>query len=136
MFRHWIANGRIVLGASLICAPLLLSSCGKKTEQAQTTAGGEYVIDRTVLPIAEPPIVSITEIDARKATPPKRFEVKAPDHAPNVVIVLIDDMGFGCSSAFGGPIYMPTLEKLASSGLRYNRFHTHGTPDGTQPPYQ
>jgi arylsulfatase len=63
-------------------------------------------------------------MDARKATPPARFVVKAPEGAPNVVIVLIDDIGFGHSSAFGGPIRMPTLEKLASRGLRYNRFHT------------
>ena len=41
-----------------------------------------------------------------------------------MVIVLIDDIGFGHSSTFGGPINMPTLEKMASSGLRYNRFHT------------
>jgi hypothetical protein len=50
--------------------------------------------------------------------------VKAPDGAPNVVIVRIDDIGFGSSSAFGGPIRMPTLERLAGSGLRYNRFHS------------
>lgn len=80
--------------------------------------------DRTVLPIAEPPIVPITEIDARKAKAPPRFDVKAPVGAPNVLIVLIDDMGFGQSSAFGGPIQMPTLEKLAANGLKYNKFHT------------
>jgi arylsulfatase len=50
--------------------------------------------------------------------------VKAPEGAPNVVIVLIDDFGFGQSAAFGGPINMPTLSRLASAGLRYNRFHT------------
>jgi arylsulfatase len=50
--------------------------------------------------------------------------VKAPKDAPNVVIVLIDDIGFGHSSAFGGPIQMPTLEKMAANGLKYNRFHT------------
>ena len=49
---------------------------------------------------------------------------EGPDGAPNVLIVLIDDMGFGQSSAFGGPIHMPTLEKLAKNGLRYNQFHT------------
>lgn len=47
-----------------------------------------------------------------------------PTGAPNVVIVLIDDIGFGASSAFGGPIQMPTLDKMATAGLRYNRFHT------------
>lgn len=81
-------------------------------------------LDRTVLPIPEPAVPPITEIDARKAKAPPRFEVNAPQGAPNVVIVLIDDMGFGQSSAFGGPIHMPTCEKLAANGLKYNRFHT------------
>jgi arylsulfatase A-like enzyme len=80
--------------------------------------------DRTVLPIPEPKIPHSTVLDARNATPPPRFEVKAPAKAPNVLIVLIDDMGFGQSSAFGGPIHMPTCEKLAKNGLRYNKFHT------------
>ena len=81
-------------------------------------------LDRTVLPIPEPSPPTITTLDARDAKAPPRFEVKAPAGAPNVVIVLIDDIGFGHSSAFGGPIRMPTLEKLASKGLKYNRFHT------------
>ncbi len=81
-------------------------------------------LDRTVLPIAEPVRKPITTLDAREAKPPARFEVKAPKDAPNVVIVLIDDIGFGHSSAFGGPINMPTVEKMANAGLRYNRFHT------------
>jgi arylsulfatase A-like enzyme len=87
-------------------------------------AAGPAAIDRTVLPIQEPTFPPITELDARKATPPPRFEVKAPGGAPNVLIVLIDDMGFGMSSAFGGPIHMPTVDRLASEGLRYNQFHT------------
>ena len=81
-------------------------------------------IDRSVLPIAEPAVVPIDILDARDAKAPPRFGVTAPEGAPNVVIVLIDDIGFGHSSAFGGPIKMPTLEKLANQGLRYNRFHT------------
>ncbi len=80
--------------------------------------------DRTVLPLAEPPVVPITEVDARQAKAPARFEVKAPPRAPNVVIVLIDDIGFGHAGTFGGPIHMPTLQSLADGGLRYNRFHT------------
>ena len=66
-----------------------------------------YPTDRTVLPIPEPVNPPITVLDARNATPPPRFQVKAPQNAPNVLIVLIDDMGFGQSSAFGGPIHMP-----------------------------
>ena len=81
-------------------------------------------LDRTVLPIPEPTYPPITELDVRNAKAPPRFEVKAPAGAPNVLIVLIDDMGFGQSSAFGGPIHMPTVERLARNGLRYNQFHT------------
>jgi arylsulfatase len=81
-------------------------------------------LDRTVLPIPEPKRPAITEFDARKATAPPRFEVKAPAGAPNVLLIMIDDMGFGMSSAFGGPIHMPTVERLADNGLRYNHFHT------------
>ncbi len=87
-------------------------------------AWAQPTIDRTVLPVHEPAVTPITELDARKAKAPPRFEVKAPASAPNVVIVLIDDIGFGASSAFGGPIRMPTLERLAGTGLKYNRFHT------------
>lgn len=81
-------------------------------------------IDRTVLPIPEPQYPHSTVFDVRNATPPERFEVKAQANAPNVLIVLIDDMGFGQSSAFGGPIHMPTVDRLANAGLRYNEFHT------------
>jgi arylsulfatase A-like enzyme len=81
-------------------------------------------LDRTVLPIREPQYPAITELDARNAKAPPRFEIKAPAAAPNIVIVLIDDIGFGHSGAFGGPCNMPTLDRLAASGLKYNTFHT------------
>src|SRR5688572_11407714 len=81
-------------------------------------------LDRTVLPIPEPKPATTMELDARNAKAPARFEVKAPENAPNVLVILIDDMGFGQPSAYGGPIHMPTLEKLAKGGLSYNQFHT------------
>jgi arylsulfatase len=87
-------------------------------------AGSADVFDRTVLPISEPKIPPCTIVDVRQAKAPAPFSVKAPAKAPNVLIVLIDDMGFGQSSAFGGPIHMPNLEKMANGGLRYNGFHT------------
>lgn len=95
---------------------LLASSVG--------VASAQEKLDRTVLPIPEPKQPTYSELDARKVQPPPRFEVKAPVGAPNVVIVLIDDVGFGGPSTFGGPIQTPTLDKLAQSGLRYNNFHT------------
>lgn len=81
-------------------------------------------LDRSSLPIKEPIRESYKELDVRNATAPPRFEVKAPKGAPNVVIVLIDDMGFGVSEAFGGPITTPTMDKLADNGIKYNRFNT------------
>jgi arylsulfatase len=57
---------------------------------------------------------------------------QAPHGAPNVLVILTDDVGFGASSAFGGPIPTPTLERLASTGLRYNNFHTTGICSATR----
>jgi len=95
----------------------LATACGA----AATT----HAQDRTTLPIPEPKYPHSTVLDVRNAPPPPpRFEVKPPPGAPNVLIVLIDDMGFGQSAAFGGPIHMPTVERLAGEGLRYNNFHT------------
>ena len=81
-------------------------------------------MDRTVLPIQPPALEPITEMDARNATRPERFEIKAPEGAPNVVIVLIDDIGFGATEPFGGPIETPAFDRLADQGLRFTRFHT------------
>ena len=88
------------------------------------TAKAQTKLDRTVLPIPEPDYPHSTILDARDATPPPRFQITAPEGAPNVIIVLIDDMGFGMSSSFGGPVHMPTAESLASQGLRFTQFHT------------
>ncbi|MGH7586041.1 MAG: arylsulfatase [Gemmatimonadales bacterium] len=112
---------RSTLSAAL-AAGLALWGCREAPRTDSSTSPGEP--DRTILPVAEPYRDPITEIDARNVTPPPRFEVTAPRGAPNVVIVLLDDIGFGHSSAFGGPISMPTLDRLAREGLRYNRFHT------------
>jgi arylsulfatase len=106
--------------SALLTAPVLYS-CATDQKKPPEPAGE---MDRTVLPIKEPTYPAITELDARNATPPERFGVRAPENAPNVLVILIDDIGFGHSSAFGGPIHMPTLERLAARGLKYNRFHT------------
>lgn len=81
-------------------------------------------LNRTVLPIPEPIKKPITILDARNAKAPPRFQVTAPAGVPNVLVILIDDQGFGVSSAFGGPVKEPVLDRLASEGLRYNNFNT------------
>src|SRR5271165_5939839 len=83
-------------------------------------------IRRTVLPIPDVQPFSLTTYDAKNPEtkfPPIR-DLRPPKGAPNVLIVLLDDAGFGASSAFGGPCQTPNAEKLAAGGLKYNRFHT------------
>jgi len=108
--------------AVAIPAARVLADGAAKAPSAPPAA--QQVLDRTVLPIQEPAVPTYTELDARNVPKPARFEVKAPEGAPNVVIVLIDDMGFGVSSTFGGPAHMPNFDALAKEGLRYNNFHT------------
>jgi arylsulfatase A-like enzyme len=81
---------------------------------------------RDVLPIPDPTPEPPTIVDAKDpaATFPPIEQLRPPTGAPNVLIVLIDDAGFGCSSAFGGPCNTPTAERLAGGGLSFNRFHT------------
>ena len=112
-------------GLRLVLATLAFASATSlAAAQGSGSARVEIPTDRTILPIPEPKHPPITTFDVRNATPPPRFLVEAPPGAPNVLIVLIDDMGFGQSSAFGGPVHMPTVEHLAAEGLRYNEFHT------------
>ncbi len=101
-------------------------SCGSNGGSTETTQNDSNSdgLDRTHLPIIPPKAKFYTELDARNATPPEPWSVKAPKEAPNIVIVLLDDMGFGQSSAFGGEVNMPTADKLAAQGIQYNRFHT------------
>lgn len=80
---------------------------------------------RNILPIPQQKKKIVTPYDVRDASQPEDIrELRPPKDAPNVLVILIDDMGFGATSAFGGPCHMPNAEKLAAGGLKYNRFHT------------
>ena len=83
-------------------------------------------IQRSILPIPDRKPVGLTTYDAKD--PDTKFPpitpLRPPAGAPNVLVILLDDVGFGASSAFGGPCQTPTAERLAAKGLRYTRFHT------------
>ena len=83
-------------------------------------------VQRSILPIPDAQHVGVTTYDAKD--PDTKFPpiepLRPPKGAPNVLIVLLDDVGFAASSAFGGPIHTPTAERLAKNGLKFNRFHT------------
>jgi len=82
-------------------------------------------LDRTRLPIPDPRFTGKTSRTLAGAKPDWGLAqpVRAPKGAPNVLLVLIDDAGFGNPSTFGGPVVTPNLTRLASRGLKYNRFH-------------
>ena len=100
------------------CLMIPLVGC----ENSAVAQSGE--LDRTSLPIQPPVSTPVTELDARNVTPPLPFNITPPEGAPNVVIVLIDDIGFGATEPFGGAIETPTFSQLAENGLRFNQFHT------------
>jgi len=81
---------------------------------------------REILPIPDQPYTGPTVYDAKDpdAKFPPIEPLRPPKGAPNVLVILLDDVGFGASSAFGGPIHTPTAERLAAGGLRFSRFHT------------
>jgi arylsulfatase len=77
-----------------------------------------------VLPKPQPPFQGAIGRTVKDSKPDFPKGVEAPQGAPNVLLILTDDVGFGASSPFGGPIATPSLQRLADSGLRYNTFHT------------
>ena len=85
----------------------------------------ESTIDRTVLPIRRPPFAGEAKRTLEGSAPDwnQAVHVAPPEQAPNVLLVLIDDAGFGNPSTFGGPIDTPNYTRMADEGLRYNRFH-------------
>jgi arylsulfatase A-like enzyme len=97
---------------------------GPRAQEARVPEESEP--QRDVLPIPDQPYQGTPPLDAKDpdATFPPIEPLRPPTGAPNVLIVLIDDAGFGSSSAFGGPCQTPTAERLAAEGLKFNRFHT------------
>ena len=87
---------------------------------------GAPEIQRSVLPIPDQRSTVTTTFDAKDPDTqfPPISPLRPPKGAPNVLVVLLDDVGYGASSAFGGPVSMPTAERLSDAGLKYTRFHT------------
>ena len=121
----------LLAGTSLAAASALGSAAPIQTAQAQlptkSPPGGSpsiNAIDRTKLPLPESKfqgVIGKSYIDSKPDWPKVPTP---PEGAPNVVVILLDDVGFGQVSTFGGPVPTPELDKLAAQGLRYNRFHT------------
>jgi len=76
------------------------------------------------LPLPQPSFKGKIGITYKESQPDFTKPIKAPENAPNILLVLLDDVGFGQTSTFGGLIDTPNLDRLAERGLRYNQFHT------------
>lgn len=108
----------------LVIVFFALVACESKKQIPAADTGTKEGIDRTVLPIKFPPRETSKELDVRNAKQPVRYEVKAPEGAPNVILVLMDDLGFAGTSQFGGPVSTPTFDRIATEGIYFNNFHT------------
>ncbi|MBU6268990.1 MAG: arylsulfatase [Sphingomonadales bacterium] len=93
---------------------------------ATLLAAPAHAQDRTVLPVPTPAFAGTIAPSVLDSRPDAPRPVRAPDGAPNVLLFMSDDVGFAMSSAFGGPVPTPNIERLAAQGQRYNRFHTTG----------
>jgi arylsulfatase A-like enzyme len=105
-------------------ASCLLASC-QRTDERVATAMDTTASDGSVLPF--PPVPMAGESKARLQDSTMKWPEqpqRLPKDAPNILIVMLDDVGFGIADTFGGEVHTPTLTKLANEGLRYNAFHT------------
>jgi hypothetical protein len=114
----------------LFSASAFIFSCNQPEKAKETVASttGNTVapgaFDRTILPILPHAFAGTVDTNASQSKPDFPVEVEAPAGAPNVLLILTDDVGYGASSTFGGPIETPTFDNLAANGLRFNEFHT------------
>jgi len=113
---------RVALTAAFCSTPAL----AQQTAGSPATPSATEFKNRVNLPMPNTVRPNLITYDAK--SPDTKFppieQLRPPKGAPNVLLILIDDAGFGASSAFGGPCKTPTLDKLAADGLRYTRFHT------------
>ena len=102
-----------------------LSASGRLTTAYAEERAPELTAPRgTVLPLPPPAFKGTIDLRAKNSKSDFPQPLKAPAGAPNILLVLLDDVGFGATSTFGGPCQTPTFTRLAENGLRYNRFHT------------
>jgi Sulfatase len=102
--------------------PSSVAITGVLTSVLLATIGLGYA--QEILPRPEPPFKGHIGPTVQDSTLDFPQQVKAPQGAPNILLILTDDVGFGASSTFGGPVPTPSMDRLAKDGLRYTQFHT------------
>ena len=112
----------------LVCVTLFMVACTNTSKDPVTTVnngGAAGEVDGSVLPFPAPPSGSVAGLTIDQSTYKKRVEAShLPEDAPNILIILMDDVGPGTASTYGGEINTPTLTRVANLGVSYNRFHS------------
>ena len=127
-----ISRRQLLGSTSVLAASALASTALPHSADAATDA---------ILPRPEPPFQGTIERTLKGSVPDFPKGVEAPAGAPNILLILTDDVGFGASSTFGGPIQTPNFQRVADAGLRYNQYHTTAlcsptrAAHGTQPSF-
>jgi len=127
LLKTWsVTFGRVMSGMLMFVTVALGQAAETQAVENSKDTASFSKPDRTVLPMPNTARPELVVYDAKDpdAVFPAIPQVRPPEGSPNVLVVLLDDVGFGASSTFGGPCQTPTLERLAAGGLKYNRFHT------------
>src|SRR5262245_56741061 len=122
--RDLLVGGAAAVATSALGATSLPQTAQAQQVQPGTSSPVTQQLDRSKLPMPEPPFGGKIGKTYQDSTGEWPKLPTPPDGAPNVVIILLDDVGFGQVSTFGGPVPTPHLDQLAARGLRYTRFHT------------
>ena len=122
--KLFVSTAQVAIAAAAASA---LSSTEAEAQAAQTPRpGAKLAPDGTEIPRPSPPFKGTIGKTFKELKQDFPQPIKAPKGAPNIVLILLDDVGFGHPGTFGGPIPTPKLDKLAGEGIRYNSFHTTG----------
>src|SRR5262245_19783022 len=117
--RTSLVVAAVLTVAALLSSTTLTSRSRNLRADDAPPAGGS-----PVLPVPDAPFDGVIGRKASESKPAFPKDITAPKGAPNVLLIMTDDTGFGATSTFGGPIPTPNFDRVARSGLKYNHFHT------------
>jgi arylsulfatase len=112
------------LSGSLFVWMITSGWLSSKLRAQEQSAGKTHLSGAQALPVPDPPFKGVIDRKAKDSKPDFPQAVTALKDAPNVLLILTDDTGFGASSTLAGPIPTPAFDRVAQNGLRFNNFHT------------
>ena len=112
----------IALAVAAAVCPLSLTA--QQTTGTPGSPSATTTIDGRYLPAQPQPFTGVINLDAQHSTPGWPARVVPPKGAPNILLIMTDDQGYGVTGTFGGVVPTPTMDRIAKAGLRYTQFHS------------